>query len=267
MRRRWTAALLLVAASCGPGAEAPPELPDVVAAIGDSITRAANPSPSMLGDNPEHSWVTGKDAEDGVTSHVERIAARGEAPAVHNLAVSGARMAGAPAQAARAVETGADYVTILMGANDVCASSPERMTPLDDFEASLRETMDTIADGLPESRVYVVSIPEVHRLWTVLRDSVVARTVWRTFGICGAMLAEGNTDADREAVRERNMAFNRVLREVCATYERCLDDGGAVFEDDFDRDAVSSADHFHPSLEGQAALAEVSWSAGYWPDV
>ena len=40
----------------------------------------------------------------------------------NNDSVAGATMADAPAQAASAVSQGAQYVPILMGANDVCTS-------------------------------------------------------------------------------------------------------------------------------------------------
>lgn len=229
--------------------------------MGDSITQAANPNREKLGlSNPEHSWATGDDPEDGVESHFERVLEEGDAEA-HNVAVSGAKMADAPAQADRAVAAGADYVTVLMGGNDVCASSVDAMTSVEEYEASFREALSRLVDGLPEARLYVLSVPDVIRLWELFGDSRAARAVWGSFGICRAALRE---DADRDAVRRRNVAYNDVLERVCGEHRACRHDEGAVFGTTFESGDVSSADFFHPSLAGQARLAEVSWEQGYW---
>src|SRR5690606_6774277 len=60
----------------------------------------------------------------------------------------------------------------------------------------------------------------------------------------------------REAVRERVEDYNRVLAEVCAEDRRCRDDGGAVYEHRFGTRQLSRWGFFHPSVDGQARLAE-----------
>lgn len=258
---------LVVAVSLGCGApeEDGPPFPEVMAAIGDSITQAANPDRDRLGlSNPEHSWATGDAADDGVESHYERILDEVPDAEAHNVAVSGATMSDAPAQADRAVATGADYVTLLMGGNDVCASSVDAMTAVDDYEASFRGTMDRLAEGLPDARVYVLSVPDVVRLRELFGDSQAAGLVWRSFGICRAVLGDGAGSDELTAARERNVAYNDVLESVCGDYDGCRYDGGALFETTFEPGDVSSADFFHPSLDGQAKLAEVAWEHGYW---
>jgi hypothetical protein len=113
-----------------------------------------------------------------------------------------------------------------------------------------------------------VSIPNVYRMWFVLRDNPLARTAWRTFDICQSLLEDPrSTDPDdvarRRAVRGRNIAFNQVLDEVCALYIHCRFDEGAVFNDPFTSDDVSNRDYFHPSIRGQTRLAQVTWSASF----
>ena len=61
-----------------------------------------------------------------------------------NDAVSGAKMAAAPTQATQAASQGARYVTILLGANDLCTSSPATMTSTDSFRASFSQAMATL---------------------------------------------------------------------------------------------------------------------------
>jgi lysophospholipase L1-like esterase len=125
----------------------------------------------------------------GDPRHDERI--RAENPAIQghrwNNAVSGARMADAPGQARRTVDQGAEYVTILMGANDLCGWDGA-LTPTSTFRAQFRETLEIVRDGLPGSHVFVASIPNPHQLWSVLRTHPLAQVVWQTADVCPSML-------------------------------------------------------------------------------
>jgi lysophospholipase L1-like esterase len=251
-----------------PPAVAGPSLPNRMAAIGDSITRAAN-AWGWYGDHPRNSWSTGSSRFDGVRSHYERILA--VKPTIagrnHNDAVSGAKMADAQSQATRAVSQGAQYVTILLGANDACTSSRSTMTSVEDFRAQLQAAMQTLRSGLPNARIFVSSIPNIYRLWRIYHENLVARTVWRLARICQSMLSRSNTEEDRQAVLARVRAFNAVLAETCGQFTNCRFDGLAVFNYPFERRHVSKLDYFHPSLAGQAAIASVTWSASWWPSV
>ena len=42
-----------------------------------------------------------------------------------------------------------------------------------------------------------------------------------------------------------------------------MPDGGAVFGYPFTLDQLSTIEHFHPNVTGQAVLAEVTWEAGF----
>jgi lysophospholipase L1-like esterase len=243
---------------------APPPLPDSMAAIGDSITQAVDVC-CFYRNWPGHSWATGNVPLDGIASHYERI--RAENPAIRghrwNNAVSGARMADAPGQARRTVEQGAEYVTILMGANDLCGWDGA-LTPTATFRAQFQETLQILREGLPGSHVFVASIPNLYQLWSVLRTHPLAQVVWQTADICPSMLDFFNSAADRQAVIDRQRELNDVLRDVCATWSRCRFDNDLTYEYDFTRDQVSRLDFFHPSLRGQATLAALTWEASWW---
>jgi lysophospholipase L1-like esterase len=258
------ALVLVTLAPAAPAAAAPPPLPDSMAAIGDSITQAVDVC-CFYGNWPGHSWATGNVPLDGIASHYERI--RAENPAIRghrwNNAVSGARMADAPGQARRTVEQGAEYVTILMGANDLCGWDGA-LTPTAAFRAQFRKTLEILRDGLPGSHVFVASIPNLYQLWSVLRTHPLAQVVWQTADICPSMLDFFNSAADRQAVIDRQRELNDVLRDVCATWSRCRFDNDLTYEYDFTRDQVSRLDFFHPSLRGQATLAALTWEASWW---
>src|SRR5918996_861899 len=241
-------------------------LPDRMSVIGDSISQATNTC-CWYGNHPGSSWSTGGRSWDGVRSHYERI--RGVNPQIrgnnHNASRAGARMVHAAAQAAGAVEQGAEYVTILMGANDACTSSPSTMTSVEDFRAQLDAAMQTLQTGVPHAHVFISSIPNVYHLWEIYRGSSIARFVWKSARICQSMLAATNTEEDRQAVLERVRQFNDVLAEVCGLHSRCRFDNYEVFNYRFERKHVSKLDFFHPSLSGQQVLASITWAQSWWP--
>ena len=245
---------------------AAPPLPSSMAAIGDSITRAANVC-CYYGDHPGQSWSTGYTSYDGIASHYERIKQRN--PAItgrsYNDAVSGAKMAQAPTQAGQAVSQGARYVTILLGANDLCTSSVSTMTSTTTFRAQFSQALAILMAQNRKPYVFVSSIPNLYQLWQVLHTNSLARWVWANFRICQSMLAASNTETQRQQVKTREEAFNQILADVCASYARCRWDDGAVYRYQFSASQVSTLDFFHPSLSGQAALARVTWAASWWP--
>jgi lysophospholipase L1-like esterase len=247
-------------------AATPPPLPASMAALGDSITRAYDVCCSY-GDHPGQSWSAGYAWYDGISSHYERI--KRVKPSIagraYNDAVTGAKMAAAPGQAANAVTQGASYVTILLGANDLCTSSPLTMTSTDNFRTDFARAMATLAQE-PSRRIFVSSIPNIHQLWELLHTNSVARTVWATARICQSMLGATRKPEERQLVVDREKKFNGILAEVCGRYaDNCRWDGGATYNYQFSVSQVSPLDFFHPSLSGQAALARVTWEASWWP--
>jgi lysophospholipase L1-like esterase len=257
------AAVCLAAPAVAPAA---PPLPNSIAGIGDSITRAANVC-CWYGDHPAQSWSTGGGAFDGISSHYERI--RALKPSIYgrnyNDAKSGAKMRDAVGQAQAAVSQGAMYVTILMGANDLCTSSLATMTSISDFQTQFAQTMSILGAGLPSgAHVFVSSIPNIYQLWQIYHGDFTAELVWAAAGICQSMLSLTNTEADRQAVVAREAAFNQVLAQVCSQYAFCRFDGGATFNYQFSRSDVSKLDYFHPSLSGQAKLASLTWAHSWW---
>lgn len=268
MRRLLTALAVVAALTCpaAAGAQAT-DYPDAMASTGDSITRAFNTGLLPYTDAPRNSWSTG--SRQYVQSHYRRILAVNPLIFGRNFndARSGAEMAELEGQMQVVNTQNVDYVTVLMGANDACASSEAAMTPVAEFRAQFTSAMNTVDTGSPAAVVYVVSIPDIYRLWQVLHDNPTARLVWRLTGFCKSMLARpGSTapedEARRQRVRQRVIDYNAALAEVCELYVQCRFDGNAVFDYPFQPRHVSTRDYFHPSLEGQRVLAEVTWNAG-----
>ncbi len=235
--------------------------PRSVAAVGDSITRGFDAC-SVLADCPEVSWATGTD--DAVRSLAVRLLGPSRA-ADHswNHAVSGSRMVQLPEQMALAAKERPELVTVMTGANDACRDSVRLMTPVADFRASFEASMRQLRAGAPKAQVYVSSVPDLKRLWSTGRVNELGKKIWQ-LGICQSMLADADdlgpaAVARRDAVRDRVVAYNEVLRDVCAKDRYCRYDGGAVFDFRFTGAQLSPWDWFHPSRDGQARLAEIAY--------
>jgi lysophospholipase L1-like esterase len=246
-------------------ADAAPALPNSMAALGDSITRAYDAC-CWYGEHPSDSWSTGGNAFDGVSSHYERLRELNPQIAGRQAddAVTGAKANDLSRQVENAVAKRPDYVTILIGANDLCTSSTRTMTSVATFTSEVTAALAALHQQLPEARIFVGSIPNLYQLWSVLHTDGWARFVWSVAGICQSMLAPTNTEAQRQQVAQRELAFNHVLAESCRQYSRCRWDGDAVYHHAFTPSQVSRLDYFHPSLSGQSALADTTWAASWW---
>ena len=235
-------------------------IPKSMDALGDSITRAFNAC-GWFFDCTERSWSTG--TYSGLNSHAQRLKAKGGAQTVANHAVSGAEMIDLQGQAAN-VAAGTEYVTILLGANDACASSEDAMTPVATYRSQLEAGMATLVSRSANVKIALASIPDIHRLWEIGKDSSSARNAWDAYGICQSMLANptstAQADVDRRArVRQRVIDYNTQLAEVCALYANCRFDNNAGFNFQFTLSHMSTWDYFHPNTEGQKVVADVTY--------
>ena len=252
----------------------PAELPALVGAIGDSLTVAVNAEP-RFGDQPQHSWVLGDDPDDGVDSHLERLRAFGADPDAVMAARPGAAIATAVGQARRVVARtpadGVGYVTFELGANDICAPSLEASTDPTVFADAVGAAFAVLADGLPPgSTLLVLSVPDVTRLREVLEDVPQATSLHRQYGVCTSVLGE---TVALDGIRERIAAYNAALVAACeglaGSSLDCRHDltgppSGSLFGAEFGLEELSSLDYFHPSLHGQARIAQVSWQLTPW---
>jgi lysophospholipase L1-like esterase len=239
-----------------------------MAAIGDSISQAFDDC-CYYGNHPQDSWSTGWAYPwNGIDSHYAHILAANRAIAgnFYDDAVAGAKVGDIGAQVERAMIQQPQYVTMLIGANDVCTSSSATMTPAATFQTEFRTAMNALQTGLPSGTpIFVSSIPNIFRLWSVLHRNLVAELVWYAAHICPSLLSPLNTPAERQAVLTRVEADNHALAQVCQNTPNCKWDGDATFNYQFSPSQVSPLDYFHPNLRGQAVLAAETWAASWWP--
>lgn len=233
--------------------------PDSIAAVGDSISRGFDAC-SLLSDCPDVSWSTGKDPA------IKSLAGQlldNPGRQSWNVAKTGSVMADVPAQMRQAATHDPDLVTVMAGSNDACRATPAEMTPVAEFRTDFEASMRALRATRPKTQVYVSSVPDLKRLWSEGRKDRVRMQVWR-LGICQSMLSDPNsTDKAaterRQQVYDRVVAYNAVLKEVCAEDELCRYDDGAVFGYRFTGDELSKWDWFHPSKQGQRKLAQLAY--------
>ncbi|PZS35657.1 MAG: GDSL family lipase [Pseudonocardiales bacterium] len=278
MRRRLTHVLVVVSAAvlaavalpdtaqaAVPGAGPPPSS---MASLGDSITRGFDACGFYV-DCTNESWSTGGDSS--IDTHYLRILAVNPAISGHNLndAKTGAKAVDLAGQAQAAAAQQVQYVTIEMGANDACTSSETTMTPVATYRAQVDAALAALKSGVPDAKVFIASVPDIERLWAIDRGNWKAISVWSVGGICQSMLYRATSDsatdsARRDRVRQRVVDFNTQLAQACAGYGgNCRFDGDAVFNYPFTANQISGWDYFHPAKIGQAALASVTYAAGY----
>ena len=158
-----------------------------------------------------------------------------------------------------------------MGANDACTKTEAEMTPVADFRTRADSALTDLA-GKGVKQVVVASIPDVYKLWQVGKGSSSARFVWGLYGICQSMLKSPSSslkaDQDRRLrVQKRVVDFNTELQRACSaiatssTTMACKFDDNAVFNTSFALNDISKVDYFHPSVSGQALLAQKMYIA------
>ncbi|WP_049576476.1 GDSL-type esterase/lipase family protein [Nonomuraea sp. SBT364] len=262
-------AALVVLAASGPAHAVPAEpVPQVMAALGDSISSGFN-SCGWYVSCPSRSWSAGDNA--AVDSHYTRMLRLGPPLKGHNrnFAVPGSTSADLMGQVRQAVEAKAGYVTVLIGAQDACKRTESEMTPVAVYRSRIDAALAALRAGVPQARVFLAGIPDLRRLWQVGRESPLARTFWTVGRICQSMLArpasDKRADVERRArVRERVIAYNREAARACALMgPSCRSDGGAVFSYPFTIGHLSKWDYFHPNAAGQRALAERTFARGF----
>ena len=275
MLRRWhlavfvlLAALVLACEGAGTAAPEPTgtakrKLPASMGALGDSITAGYGTCFTLVACG-RNSWSTGSST--AVDSHYRRI--REDNPAIRgdaeNYAVPGAQAADLPRQVDRAIADKVEYVTLLIGANDACADRVSGMTGTATFRRQIDAALARLKKGLPKARVLVVSIPDLYRLWQLGHDNERAVRAWSR-GVCQSLLARPTSTAEADDRRRRQVgdrvdAYNEALEAACEDYgRRCRWDGGDAHRVRFSLDLVNELDYFHPDVQGQWELAEVTW--------
>jgi lysophospholipase L1-like esterase len=234
--------------------------PSKVTSMGDSITRAFQTC-GFFGwtDCPQNSWATGTSST--VKSVFFRIKEHNSSATATNRAVTGAKVASLNKEAKEAVSDKAEFVTILIGANDACANPS---TSQASYQSAFQESINTLKSGLPNARIYVASVPNLMHLWELFHNNRTATSSWEFTKECPGIMTEPTSEgtaakARRAATLAAEEGYNATIKSICAATANCQYDNGALFAATFVASEVSTHDYFHPSLSGQTSLAALAW--------
>ncbi len=233
----------------------------VIGSIGDSITKAFN-SKGIL-DRPWYSWSSGYANQS--ESHYNQLKKIYENVERYNFARTGAIAVELAGQVQRAIEKKVDYVTILMGANDVCHWNQNHFEALETFKTDYINAIESLISANSNIKILVVPIPNMVRMWEVgIESNRNCSAKWKRYRICQNLLGKDVSDLERQQFAERLEDANAVITEIAYSYPEHVVFVEKVATTDFKLNHISSIDCFHPSLEGQNFLAEETWKEGWY---
>ena len=228
--------------------------PSSIAALGDSITKAACTDPSCA-DRPANSWSTGTNP--AVASHLSRLQAiwknKLHVRSFKFASSAGATMADLASQAREASNVRAQYVTIELGENDLCGTT----TPAQ-FRTNLERGLAALTN---HPKILVLSIENEAAHWRTLRADPTAAKAFKNGSVldCGLGYFTA-TPALLAKIHTRTIKLNEILAAVCSKHPLCLYDNGTYYRLPIKPDDFSPADYQHLSRTGQRALAAAEWN-------
>ena len=253
---------LLLLASSAPSANAYVGYPNSIAVLGHSGATGENSDPSRPGvEVRANSWATGTNP--AVNSVYLRILAKNPAIKGHNvnLARGSATVHVLVRQAQRAValEPKPDLVLIqIMDADIVC---PAKASDYSAFRSTFVTALKLLAQGAPESSIFVVSqfgsdVPSAVRML-----SPAERRRFGGTGPCAFLDPQGRLVPKEAAQLEKIIhGYTAQLETGCKLVAQCRYDGGA-FGRVVNKRAYWNAGVDHLSIKGHAKAAAVAWAA------
>lgn len=228
----------------------------------------------------DYSWSTGQSKKWIIPTHALRIEAlKGEKVKAINVAISGQKVDEVLNQQLSNLRMKSmkdlkrkfpEYVTLLIGANDICAKSANEMTSVSAYHAKIESITAQILEESPDTKILISGLPNITKLQDVARNE-------KTFGkTCGQMWAENDfcstlmtitEPLERDAISQRVRDFNMAIQDVVDNAKEVHGDrvrmASKVYDTDFNANDLSP-DCFHPNEIGQGKLAAMSFASTWW---
>jgi len=233
----------------------------------------------------KRSWATGDDQQGLVYSHFKRLAKYTANVEAYNFAISGSDSGDLNKQVDSLfkyqLDQGIqfDYVTIMIGANDLAFEKLEDVTSPQHYVAHIETAMTRLLEQNPEMEIYVVGVPNIFKIFEDTRDLVVKKILGKTYTCTDLRtMVYGDNIMFRPEDINSYVAIKaiyyqyqtgtiemikRLQKEFPNAYLKTYQTYGSRLKSK----KVISIDCFHPSQWGQAELADLSWKAGFWPNL
>ena len=220
---------------------------------------------------------------DGVFSLLERFQSLGAKPIVVDAATSGRKMDEAPRQATEVVNAAASlkpgqtaFVTFELGTNDLC---DDPKTDPNSFQADLTSAIAILRSGLPAgSRIEIVSVPDFSHFRDITQANTAAKdalSLRKNSRMCAPFLGN-DSPTDILTAQRIMLSYDSILSGACDDIDAKDAPTGKLFcrsnrldlaDSDFTIKDMSTVDYFHPSLLGQAKMANAAWNVGFWGEI
>ncbi len=238
-------------------------------------------------------WTLGMDSKLRMISHARRLSfMKGHKINTYNAAVSGNESADLQDQFDRLLKWSyknnngkfPDYVTILIGANDICADSTEQMINPGVFENNVDTIIKEIHEENPNTKVLISSLPNIESLRNVAKDSPLmgrgpfssCQDFWKRASACGTLTLLDDP-YERSKVSLRVKEYNHILQKLAGVADGIsiqnsdnnvqsnpnVKFGSKVYDVQFTPNDLS-LDCFHPNPNGQNLISENSWKSSWW---
>jgi lysophospholipase L1-like esterase len=229
------------------------------------------------------SWSTGWRGERPVMSHAARLrylsALEGVSFEAYNASLSGAESDDVRSEQLQELSQWSrtqlkqeypDYVTLLVGANDICADQPQDMKNASHFHSNVEAIVDSVLARSPRSKVLISALPDIEKLRNVAKNASTlggrCEGLWKTIQLCPTLTTLNDPTA-RKQVADRVREFNEVLSDVTSRGQERHGDR-VRFAKDIHSIPFSpndlALDCFHPSDVGQNKLADETWKHTWW---
>ena len=197
-------------------------------ALGDSITRAANLTPNLIGDHPEYSFSTGTK----INSLFVWLKNKGENLKAVNLAVGGAKSEDVlNQQVPKVSQYNPKFITLLVGGNDMLSLLSGDPVTLDQFQTNLSNIASQIT--APGRKVLIGTVPNYSVMWQA------------EYPACA------NYAYPPDLVATVIQEYNNVISTVASQYGLILVDLYPYL----DAGDISEYDCLHPNISGQQKIA------------
>jgi lysophospholipase L1-like esterase len=229
----------------------------VMGAMGDSITMATNSS--GWGSRPDDSWATGHGKRSRVYSHFQRLKRIINGPMeAYNVAGNGNRSPDLKRQLRRLLPKKPDYVTFLIGGNDICSWPDRYSESLERFSSEVGYAINALVNANPQVKILMLPIPNVYQLWELGKRNN-CQALWNLTGLCKPLLHGQRTDEERDNFVRRWEDANEVIEDVALKFPDHVRFNPELAQIRFSWKHVSPRDCFHPSLEGQRYISTKTW--------
>jgi lysophospholipase L1-like esterase len=232
-------------------------------ALGDSITTGFNAGGPL--DQKKNSWAGGDNPNRLVTSHYQRLMDKfgGNVQSI-NLARAGAvthelldQIANIPAG------TIPDYVTIMIGANDLCANPADWNAAVTAIHADLKTVITKLIQLNESVKVLISSVPDMVRLREVGRANN-CQPKWNRWNICSALLGAERSEGEVQEFGNRYASVHDYYAALADEFPANVKYNHNTREFDFEPKHLATLDCFHPSVEGQKELSRLNWENGWF---